>query len=96
MAQTDAKTATTQSTGSSDKNFKMYIGGNWIGSGTTFDVKSPYDGSLVGHVPVATPEHVDAAISAAAKAFHPALPITRSRLRSERRSGATMPTSPIR
>ena len=47
----------------------MYIGGEWVSSDVHFDVKSPFDGNLVGRVPVATPSQVSAAIEAAAKAY---------------------------
>jgi glyceraldehyde-3-phosphate dehydrogenase (NADP+) len=46
----------------------MLIGGRWrsaIGTGKTEDVMSPYDGSVVGTVPVAGVRDVDAAITAA-------------------------------
>ncbi len=69
MAQTSTKSSKTQSQSGNDKNYKMYIGGEWVESGNTFDVNSPYDGSLVGRVPIATSDQVNAAISAAAKAF---------------------------
>lgn len=69
MAQTDVKPGNKTSATVNDKNYKMYIGGEWIGGAETFEVNSPYDGSLVGRIPVATPDQVDAAISAAAEAF---------------------------
>ena len=46
----------------------MLIGGRWrpaAGSGRVEEVTSPYDGTVVGTVPVATVEDVDAALSAA-------------------------------
>ena len=46
----------------------MLIGGQWrsaIGTGKTEDVTSPYDGSVVGAVPVGGVRDVDAAITAA-------------------------------
>jgi acyl-CoA reductase-like NAD-dependent aldehyde dehydrogenase len=46
----------------------MLIGGAWrpaVGSGRTEDVTSPYDGSVVGTVPVAGNEDVEAALAAA-------------------------------
>jgi glyceraldehyde-3-phosphate dehydrogenase (NADP+) len=45
---------------------EMLIGGRWqpaIGTRRSEDVTSPYDGSLVGTVPVAGPEDVEAADS---------------------------------
>ncbi|HVD14857.1 MAG TPA: aldehyde dehydrogenase family protein [Actinomycetota bacterium] len=47
---------------------EMLIGGRWrpaSGSGKTEAVTSPYDGSVVGTVPVGGPEDVEAALSAA-------------------------------
>src|ERR1043165_8406475 len=46
----------------------MLIGGQWpsaIGTGKTEDVTAPYDGSVVGTVPVAGVRDVDAAMTAA-------------------------------
>src|SRR6187455_1216513 len=46
----------------------MLIGGEWrqtVGSGRTEDVTSPYDGSVVGTVPVAGSADVEAALTAA-------------------------------
>jgi len=46
----------------------MLIGGDWrpaAGTGRTEDVTSPYDGLVVGTVPVAGPEDVEAALRAA-------------------------------
>jgi acyl-CoA reductase-like NAD-dependent aldehyde dehydrogenase len=47
---------------------EMLIGGRWrpaAGSGQTEEVTSPYDGSVVGTVPVAGSDDVEAALSAA-------------------------------
>ena len=49
----------------------MLIGGTWRpaqGTGRTEEVMSPYDGSVVGTVPVAGPQDVEAALSAAERA----------------------------
>src|SRR4029450_9514281 len=45
----------------------MLIGGRWSGSGSgkTENVTSPFDGTVVGEVPVAAVEDVDAALAAA-------------------------------
>jgi acyl-CoA reductase-like NAD-dependent aldehyde dehydrogenase len=46
----------------------MLIGGDWrsaVGTGRSDDVTSPYDGSIVGTVPVAGVEDVEAALTAA-------------------------------
>jgi acyl-CoA reductase-like NAD-dependent aldehyde dehydrogenase len=45
----------------------MLIGGQWrpaVGTGQTEEVTSPYDGAVVGTVPVAGPDDVEAALSA--------------------------------
>ena len=43
---------------------KMLIGGTWqaAANGRTEDVTSPFDGTVVGAVPVAGPDDVDAAL----------------------------------
>ncbi len=51
------------------KTYKMFIGGEWVSSDSAFEVKNPYDGSVLGKVPIATPAQVSAAIDAAAKAY---------------------------
>jgi glyceraldehyde-3-phosphate dehydrogenase (NADP+) len=46
----------------------MLVGGRWagaMGSGSTEEVRSPFDGSVVGAVPVSGPADVEAALSAA-------------------------------
>ncbi len=69
MAQGETKINKLKSAGSDGKDYRMYIGGEWVFSGNSFEVKSPYDGSLVGRVPVANPEQVDSALNAASRAF---------------------------
>lgn len=59
-----------------EQRYSMYIGGQWVTSDQWFEVKSPYDGSLIGLVPVATPEQVTSAIDAAEKAFQLAVRMT--------------------
>ena len=49
---------------------QMLVGGNWIGAQERTDVIHPYDGQLVGSVPMASEETVVEAIDAAAEAFH--------------------------
>jgi acyl-CoA reductase-like NAD-dependent aldehyde dehydrogenase len=46
----------------------MLIGGNWrpaVGTGLTEDVTSPYDGSVVGTVPIAGKDDIESALTAA-------------------------------
>ncbi len=45
------------------------INGKWIARGEVSEVRSPYDGSVVGAVHLATKEDVEAAIQAAVAAF---------------------------
>ena len=48
----------------------LLIGGSWVeGEGERADVLNPYDGSVVGTVPMATPAEVEAAIRAAERGF---------------------------
>ena len=45
------------------------VDGKWIGEGEAVEIRSPYDGAVVGRVFQGTREHADAAIAAAVKAF---------------------------
>lgn len=48
----------------------MLIDGEWVeGQGDLRDVTNPYDGSVIGAVPLATPAEIDRAIAAADRAF---------------------------
>lgn len=52
------------------KRYRLLIGGEWIGDDLAgIDVINPYDGTLIGVVPEATPELVDKAITAAQQGF---------------------------
>ena len=51
------------------KELKMFINGKWIAGKEYFEVRSPYDNSLAGKVPKASPEQVEEAILAAGDAF---------------------------
>ena len=53
---------------------KLLIGGDWIETGEWLEVRSPYDGSLVGRVPEAGAEETDRALDAAEQAMHEPLP----------------------
>ncbi len=46
----------------------LFINGKWIRGGAKLEVRSPYDQSLVGILPSATPQMVEAAIAAAYEA----------------------------
>ncbi len=50
------------------KKGRLFIDGKWVRRGKTFDVINPYDGSVVGTVPLATPDMVSRAIGAAYEA----------------------------
>jgi acyl-CoA reductase-like NAD-dependent aldehyde dehydrogenase len=53
---------------------KLLIGGEWIETGEWIEVRSPYDGTVVGRVPKAGAEHARQAIDAAAQAMREPLP----------------------
>jgi acyl-CoA reductase-like NAD-dependent aldehyde dehydrogenase len=48
---------------------KLYVAGEWIETGEWSEVKSPYDGTLIGRVPKGDAALVDRATDAAAEAF---------------------------
>lgn len=48
--------------------YKLLIDGQWVNSGPMMEVKNKYDGKVVGTVPTASKENVDAAIDAAERA----------------------------
>src|ERR1700739_3112139 len=47
----------------------FWLDGKWIEEGDVYEVKAPYDGSVVGRVFQGRREHAEAAIAAAVKAF---------------------------
>jgi len=47
----------------------FFLDGKWIETGDPVEIRSPYDGSPVGHIFQARQEHAEAAIAAAVKAF---------------------------
>jgi acyl-CoA reductase-like NAD-dependent aldehyde dehydrogenase len=47
----------------------FFLDGKWIEAGDPVEIRSPYDGSPVGHIFQARHEHAEAAIAAAVKAF---------------------------
>lgn len=53
-------------------NHKMFIGGRWVDSsdGKTMEIRSPFNKELLGTVPMATRDDVEAAVGAAHGAFH--------------------------
>ncbi|MFH2057121.1 MAG: aldehyde dehydrogenase family protein [bacterium] len=51
------------------KTFKMYLGGEWVESEHKLEVRSPYDGKLVGRTAAATKSDYTRAIAAAHRAF---------------------------
>src|ERR1700752_995519 len=50
-------------------NQGFFLDGKWIETGDPVEIRSPYDGSPVGHIFQARQEHAEAAIAAAVKAF---------------------------
>lgn len=47
----------------------FFIDGRWMEEGDIVEVRSPFDGSVVGRITQARREHAEAAIAAAVKAF---------------------------
>jgi len=49
---------------------RLLIGGEWVeGSGNTYELRNPFDGSLLARVPLATPSEVETAVASTAAAF---------------------------
>jgi acyl-CoA reductase-like NAD-dependent aldehyde dehydrogenase len=48
--------------------YKLLIDGQWVNSGPMMEVKNKYDGKVIGTLPTASKENVDAAIDAAERA----------------------------
>lgn len=51
------------------KEYKMLIDGQWLSGKELFEVRNPYNGNVLGTVPKATREDVDAAIQSAQRAL---------------------------
>ena len=51
------------------KQYTLLIGGQRIATTDHADVRNPSTGEIVGHMPLATPDHLDQAVEAAAEAF---------------------------
>ena len=51
------------------RELKNFIGGEFVGSGNTFENSTPVDGTLLSHVHEATKDIVDQAVVAARKAY---------------------------
>jgi len=49
-------------------DYKLLINGEWVGGGTMLEVKNKYNGQLIGTLPLASSETLDAAIAAAERA----------------------------
>jgi acyl-CoA reductase-like NAD-dependent aldehyde dehydrogenase len=47
----------------------FFLDGRWIDDGEVLDIRSPYDGGVVGRITQGRREHAEAAIAAAVKAF---------------------------
>jgi acyl-CoA reductase-like NAD-dependent aldehyde dehydrogenase len=52
----------------------LLIGGEWVETGSWIEVRSPYDGAVVGHVPKAGAEETRRALDAAERALREPLP----------------------
>jgi acyl-CoA reductase-like NAD-dependent aldehyde dehydrogenase len=53
---------------------KLLLGGEWVETGTWLEIRSPYDGSVVGRVPQAGATEAAAAVAAAERAMRHPLP----------------------
>src|SRR5512132_241533 len=53
---------------------KLLLGGKWVETGTWLEIRSPYDGSVVGRVPQAGATEAAAAVEAAERAMREPLP----------------------
>src|SRR5258708_20265603 len=53
----------------------FFVDGRWWEDGEIIEVRSPFDGSVVGRVTQARREHAEAAIAAAVKAFGTTRPL---------------------
>jgi acyl-CoA reductase-like NAD-dependent aldehyde dehydrogenase len=51
------------------REWGIFLEGNWIAEGEPIEVRSPYDGSVVGTIRRATAEHAENAVRAAEKVF---------------------------
>ena len=51
------------------KEYKLYIGGEWLASSETMEITSPYNGEVIAKVHRGQPEHVEEATRRAAEAF---------------------------
>jgi len=51
------------------KAYGFFVGGEWVSDGEPFEVKSPYDGSVVAAIHRPEARHIETAIAAAARAF---------------------------
>lgn len=54
---------------SATREYPLFIGGEWKSGRTTRTIRNPYDGSAVGMVHQAAPEHLEQAVQAAQEAF---------------------------
>lgn len=53
--------------GGDSRRMKMYVGGSWIAGKAVEEVRSPFDGSVVGTVPAASPTDIEAALASATR-----------------------------
>jgi acyl-CoA reductase-like NAD-dependent aldehyde dehydrogenase len=56
-------------TGLSPRKFGFFVDGQWLQEGEAFDVRSPFDGTVVGTAYRASASHLETAIRAAQRAF---------------------------
>jgi acyl-CoA reductase-like NAD-dependent aldehyde dehydrogenase len=58
-----------QTAAASAKSYKFLVDGQWLADGQPVEVRSPYDASLVGTTFRPQPQHLEAAVRAAVRAF---------------------------
>ena len=51
------------------KHWGLFLGGRWVGEGDAIEIRSPYDGEIVGTTVRATAQQAEEAVVAAQKAF---------------------------
>src|SRR6201987_4833041 len=51
------------------KSWGIFVDGKWLNEGTTSEIRSPYDQSVVGEVHLGTAAHAEAAVCATQRAF---------------------------
>ena len=75
---------------------KLLVGGEWVETGEWIEVRSPYDGSVVGRVPQAGADEARRAIDAAERAMQEPLPAHERAAILDRTARRSSPNAPTR